>query len=197
MPREKGKGKSKVKPSGAPLPYFTTAEKKAIDSLSAPERDRLILDFLYESGCTVNELVNVKVSDLDPKEATAHIRSEGNKYREERHCYISKSLAKRIERFCKDKKPTSYIFDTRQSAQMTTKRIRQLVMIYLSKIHLEYKAFPQTFRYTHIIHAYQKGVPISAIEAQVGLKHTRLIQVISSLETQEEKKIYRRFLGDT
>jgi len=52
---------------------------------------------------------------------------------------------------------------------------------------------PQTLRYTHIVHAYLKNVPIDAIQSQVGLKRSRAIELFSKLPELSQQDPYKSF----
>jgi len=178
--------------------YLTTKEWNSVSRQAKDERDKLILELLYATGCTVNELVNIKVSDIDFRLKKVHIRAANSRNHESRISYLSTELTWNIRDFLKVIKRfedrQGYLLFTRQSSQMTTKRIRQLVQKYTLAAGIIGKNNPQILRYTHIVHAYMKNVPIAAIQKQVGLKKTRAIQIFSELQTKTTEKDYRKFL---
>jgi len=154
------------------------------------ERDFLIFHLLYETGCTVNELVNIKTRDFTGN--ILKIRSHHARNREARSVYISENLLRRVRAFCNIAKG-EYLFSTRQSRSMSTKRIRQLVQKYCSVCGI-IGANPQILRYTHIVHAYQKGIPLEAIQNQVGLKRSRAIEIFEQLPERKTTDAYRKFM---
>jgi hypothetical protein len=76
---------------------------------------------------------------------------------------------------------------------MTTKRVHQLVEKYCVLSALPALG-PQILRYTHIVHAYQKNIPIDAIQHQVGLKRSRAIEIFQELPELDTKDAYKRFI---
>jgi len=173
------------------ISYLSPEEWKELDRLSKVERDSLILNLLYETGCTVNELVNIKTRDFTGN--ILKIRSHHARNREARSVFISESLLKRIRAFCQTATSGEYLFSTRQSRSMSTKRIRQLVQKYCSVCGI-IGANPQILRYTHIVHAYQKGIPLEAIQNQVGLKRSRAIEIFEQLPERKTTDAYRKFM---
>lgn len=100
---------------------------------------------------------------------------------EKREAQISQNLLTTIKKYLKNNKtPSKYLFSTRQSSNITQKRVQQILGQYQIK---GIKITPQIIRYTHIAHAYQKGVAIQDITKQVGLRRSRTIEIFSQLET--------------
>lgn len=182
----------------AEIKYLTLKEWKAVSRLPKAARDSLILELLYKTGCTVNELVNLKVADIDFRKKTATFRARSSRNHEQRVAILPTTLTLEIKEFLRTKgkfqAKQSYIFDTRQSPQMTTKRIRQIVQDCTKKAGIKGKNNPQILRYTHIVHAYMRNIPIASIQRQVGLKRSRAIQIFTELKTETYENDYRKFL---
>jgi integrase/recombinase XerC len=170
--------------------YLSHNQWQHLKDLQKPRRDQLILEILYSTGCTVNELVNIKISDFDLKANQLAIRPGNARNKEPRKVYITDGLAASVKHFAQGN--TGYLFFTRQSDRMTTKRICQLVQKYCRLCKIS-NASPQILRYTHIVHAYEKKIPLSAIQKQVGLKRSRAIEIFQQLPELEEKDAYKRF----
>jgi len=174
------------------LRYLSVEEWHRLLSIEKNSRDQLIIELLYETGCTVNELVNICSVDLDIKKSILKIRKQNARNNEARSVFVSVSLISKIEAFCKENKSSQYVFGSRQSNQITTKRVRQVVAKWCRDIGVS-KASPQILRYTHIVHAYQKNIPLDAIRSQVGLKRSRAIEIFSQLPVQNIKGAYQNF----
>jgi integrase len=172
--------------------YLSVKDWERLQGQAMPERDLLILRVIYETGCTVNELVNIRAGHCDLAANTIKIRSEHARNHEQRVCVISDNLSRRLRSIISQDE-SSYLFSTRQSASMTTKRVNQLVGKYCDIIGVK-SAGPQVLRYTHIVHAYLRGIPLDAIRKQVGLKRSRAIEIFQELPVLETKDAYRRFI---
>ncbi|MFC1800612.1 tyrosine-type recombinase/integrase [Nanoarchaeota archaeon] len=164
------------------------------------KRDQLILNILYETGCTVNELVNIKIKHINFRNRTIKFPPESTKTNKKRFSFISPALAKQIKKFSSEQK--EFLFSSRQSPQLTTKRVRQIIQSYSEAAGLG-KINPQIIRYTHIAHALERGIPLTAIKKQIGIGRLRIVQVESvktesreSSDPEDKEKDYRRFLSD-
>jgi integrase len=150
--------------------YLTREElEQLLHSITAP-RDRLLVRLLYESGCSISELSDLKTS------AVAH---DGTVHFSDRTATISPELAGELL-----KQADTYIFHTRQTPNITPKRIQQILKPYIAGVH-KGKVTPHILRYTHIIHAYTHGLPLAAIAEQTGLTCIRLGQIVASLPVQK------------
>ncbi len=175
------------------LRYLSFREWKRLKRQDMPIRDSLIFQILYETGCTVKELSMIRVKDLEL--SFSRIRLCGYRGSPARYSYISDHLVKILRVQTAKSKPDSYLLSSRQSPCMTTKRIRQLVQSYSLNRGIP-DVNPQIIRYTHIVHAYLKDVPLNEIQKQVGLRRSRAIELFSTLPEKPMKKAYRSFLDE-
>ncbi|MBU0456666.1 MAG: site-specific integrase [Nanoarchaeota archaeon] len=177
--------------------YLSNDEFNSLKNKINDNRDKLILNILYETGCTVNELVKIKTKDIDFGKKIIKFPPESTKSNKLRTSFISKELAKEIEKFT-EKNSSQHIFTTRQGSGITTKRIRQLIQNYSQKAGFG-KINPQVIRYTHIAHALEKGIPLTAIQKQVGMERLRIVQIYEALVPEEKEGNYDKFFekGDS
>ena len=180
---------------GNKLRYLSQEEWERLKETPSDERGKLLLLVLYETGCTVKELVSIRKQDLG--DSTIAISEECARNHEQRTVHVSQGLLARLRSYAADlaaEHETEYVFSTRQSPVMTTKRVRQLVQSYCRKAGLG-KENPQVLRYTHIVHAYQKNIPFELIQRQVGLKKSRAVEIYEQLPKKEDMDGYSRFFA--
>jgi site-specific recombinase XerD len=182
---KKGSSENKIR-------YLNHNEFENLLNIQKNLRDELIISLLYEIGCTVNELVNIKNKNFDFDQNLLKIQGKSARNKEQRYVYLSDKIISSIKKFQKANLNSDFLFFSRQSPTMTTKRIRQIVQKYLKTIGIE-KAGPQILRYTHIVHAYQKKIPLDAIQKQVGLKRSRAIEIFGQLPELNTKNPYKKF----
>ena len=129
-------------------------------------RDRLFIRVLYETGCTVKELVHIRAGDVH----------QGRIVFSDRACRIGDDLFQVLRTVTVNRKPWEFLFSTRQSRQITTKRVRQLIQLYSSRVFGS-KINPYALRYSHVFQALSDNVPLLAVQKQVGLAHVRASQL--------------------
>ncbi|MBW3004048.1 site-specific integrase [Candidatus Woesearchaeota archaeon] len=174
------------------ITYLSIKElHRFVNSISST-RDKLIVKTLFETGCTVNELIHIKIDDIDFTKNVIYFPAESTKSNKQKRSIISRSLASKIKVYVKDCKQ-EYLFSTRQSAMMTTKRVRQLVQFYGKLANFPEKLNPQTLRYSHIAHALENGISLIAIQEQTGLEKLRLMQIYEAILPETAKDVYTKF----
>ena len=178
--------------SAYPIRYLTFEEWEKLRSFKKLRRDDLILTILYSTGCTVNELVNIKVRDIDFSNRILTIRKNNSRNKSLRKVYLSQKVIDKIKNFIEENQSGEYLFSTRQSKKMTTKRVRQIVQKLCAKIKIK-DATPQILRYTHIVHAYKMNIPVDAILRQVGLRRSRAIEIFNQLKLSNLEEAYKQF----
>ncbi|MGV8087052.1 MAG: tyrosine-type recombinase/integrase [Candidatus Woesearchaeota archaeon] len=137
-------------------------------------RDKIILQLLFETGCSVNELCSIKVSDYILPTDYMQL----NKMRfSDRSSVISETLSCDIKKYILFRKRHSdeYLFSQNVKKPLSVKRVEQLViMIYDNKVR------PMHIRYMHIVHAASKGLSPDTISEQTGLSRQRILQILDA-----------------
>lgn len=156
------------------------------------ERDQLLLRVLYETGCTVAEVTSIKRVHIDPERNAISFFSTHHP----RTACISSSLGTRLLEYMAvlgndELGNDDFLFSGRQSGRLTARRVRQIVEHY-SEMILGRMVTPHVLRYTHIAHALEKGLPLHAIQSQVGLDDLRMAQIARQLNVAHHDN-YARF----
>lgn len=140
-------------------------------------RDRLIFEILYSTGCSESELISLKSKDIFLKNRIIKFGK--------RQAIISHKTSLLISSYLSSEKPTLYLFFSRQSSQLTPKRIQQIVREE-SRTILGKSLKPLDIRYSHIYHALLKNVSIVSMAKQTGLSYQRLAQIIEEISTKNK-----------
>lgn len=172
--------------------YLSLQEIRKLISSISDMRDKLMIRLLYETGCTLIELVNIKVSDILGNK----IKILEPETKEIRFSRISGKLAKDLSFYIKGNNLSkdAHILSTRQSQKISEKRVRQLIQDYTKKISSR-KINPQMFRYYHISHAYHNGILLENIAKQTGITPYRVFQVITDFKIKPKQDHYNQFLS--
>jgi site-specific recombinase XerD len=165
--------------------------KKMIDPVR-DMRDKLLIKILYETGCSLTELVYIKVADIQKNK----IKISDKESKKFRYSRISQKLYSDIMNYVKGNNLSndSFVLSTKKSQRISEKRVRQLVQYYAIKAGLG-KINPQMFRYYHIMHSYENGVFIENIAEQLGIKRFRIFQILTEQKINIKKDFYENFLN--
>ncbi|MFC1723895.1 tyrosine-type recombinase/integrase [Nanoarchaeota archaeon] len=181
------------------IQYLSPDDISKLESCIHTPRDIILLKIFYETGCTVKEAVGIKEEDVDAVHGQITFPAENTKSKILKRAMISKELGRMIVEFVehqhKSGVKSKFVFSSRQSSQMTTKRARQLILKFGKKADLG-KVLPQMVRYAHVIHAVRKGIPLDAVARQTGLEKIRIVQICDAVSGEELPNQYLKFFGD-
>jgi len=144
-------------------------------------RDKFFIALLYDSGCRIQELLDLKVSDFVIKrkmEAELHIIGKGGKYR---ITPVSEEVVKLFEEYCRIYHPNknleqeNYLFYTVRNgviAKMSRDNIQRFLNEYEQKAKEKQPEIPHLhahlFRRTRAMHLYMAGVPLPLVSEWLG-----------------------------
>jgi site-specific recombinase XerD len=179
--------KSKMKEK---ILYLNDEEMRSFISDLKKERDRLIIKLLYELGCTLKELLHIRVRDINLDLNKITILHTSGTQRDERDCVISEQtkqmIIENLERMGLSGKKLAYVLSSSHGGAMTERRVNQIITKLLQDNGFEDRCNPQCIKYSHIINAYRRHIPVSVIQRQVGISQQRIHAILSSVESEEE-----------
>lgn len=151
-------------------------------------RNRLMLQFMYGSGCRVSEVVNLKVGDINLKERTAVIRSgKGSK---DRIIILSKDWCKRVSKYLSKKKIQSeFVFSKKNGKKITTDLVQRVVRNAAKKAGINKHVTPHSLRHSYATHLLEAGTNIRYIQSLLGHSNLNTTQVYTNVASEQLKKI--------
>lgn len=139
---------------------LTKTQEKTLLNL-APARSKLLIHTLLQSGVTSEEICTLKVSDVHTTSICIH----------NRELPIPQQLAQQLKQA-----QGEYVFSTRQSPQITPRRVQQLVKEALKTI--EVTATPQILRYTYVHNEFRKNTDVQTIAQRLGVAEKRIYEIL-------------------
>lgn len=164
-------------------------QRRILEAANENERDFTLLALMLATGLRVNEVVNVKVGDLAVDDASDAggliLRVRKGKRRKERLIPLSRrmetvlrvyldmtgrSLGNRSDR-------ETYLFESRQSPRLTTRRVRQLVARYAQQAGITDKVIsPHSLRHTVAMTLLKNGADLTTVQKFLGHASVRTTQ---------------------
>jgi len=151
-------------------------------------RNRLMLQFLYGSGCRVSEATKLKVEDLNFKERTALIRSgKGNK---DRMIILSKDWISDLKKYLAKKKVNSeYVFSKKNGKPISTDTIQRIVRGSAKKAGITKHITPHSLRHSYATHLLEAGTNIRYIQSLLGHSNLNTTQIYTNVANDQLKKV--------
>ena len=135
-------------------------------------RDLLLLELLYSAGLRTEELMKLKVADIDSKRMTIRVvQSKGHKDRE---ALLSERVLKRLREYWSIYKPVDYLFPAKKdalSSPMCSSVVRKMFKQAKKKAGITKTGSLHMLRHSFATHMLEAGYDIRTIQILLGHNH--------------------------
>lgn len=196
-----------------PVEYLSVPAIEAI--ISQPDattkmglRDKFLILFLYQTGARVQELVDIRLCDIQKGKTTVvTIRGKGSKVRkiplrEKLVEHLNKYLQKFHENA--DQYSTDYLFYTTHNhshTRMTEDNVRRLIKRYGEQAReieptIPNRVHPHIFRHSIAMHLYQNGVPLTLVSQWLGHSRLETTFIYAHADTEQKRKAIEKAIPE-
>ncbi len=158
-------------------------------------RDECIMELLYSSGIRVNELVNIKLIDVDIRNRSIRILAKGRK---ERIVPFDKLTAKTLEDYVSnhrdnlysksnDFKSMDYLFLNNRGQKLTPRGVEYILKNVEKQTGLNYGLHPHIFRHSFATHLLENGADLRVIQELLGHESLNTTQVYTHVTENSMK----------
>jgi len=157
------------------------------------QRDRLLLDILYQTGLRRAELCGLKEQDIDFYNLTIKVLGKRNK---ERILPISLDLKRNLESFLSVKKNeglvNSVLLVNKKGKALKESEIYKIVNKHLGAVTTLDKKSPHILRHTFATHLLNNGADINAVKELLGHANLSATQIYTHNTIEKLKKTYKQ-----
>lgn len=168
--------------------------------LSTPHgyRDRAILEVLYSTGVRLNEVIHLRVHDLDRQAGFLYVyRGKGGK---DRMVPIGKVAAEFVRGYVLEVRPkvsadgsTDILFLTRYGKKMSKHAVDHMVRTYARRAGIRKRITPHCFRVTCVTGMLRNGAPVKHLQEMLGHKRIDTLDPYLKLTATELKAMHERY----
>ncbi|MCX6798583.1 MAG: tyrosine-type recombinase/integrase [Candidatus Diapherotrites archaeon] len=163
-------------------------EVRALIAAAKSKRNRLVVQFLYSSGCRVSECVRLQVENINFKERIADIR--GGKGNKDRVVVLSKEWLRGIKRYLARKKvKTPFVFSKKNGKPLSADTVQRIVQSAAKKAGIQKHVTPHTLRHSYATHLLEAGENIRKIQELLGHNSLNTTQIYTQVSLGELKKV--------
>ncbi len=179
----------KIAKKAKKLPTVLSKEEvRALIKATRPKRDRLIVEFLYSSGCRVSECVKLKTENVNSKERVASIK--GGKGNKDRTIILANEWLKKVKKYIARKKvKTPYVFSKKNGKPLSTDTVQRIVKTAAEKAAIQKRVTPHTLRHSYATHLLEAGENIRKIQELLGHADLNTTQIYTKVSLKELKKV--------
>ena len=156
-------------------------------------RNKCIFEVLLCTGCRCNELINIKLDDINLNEKEIKVLGKGNK---ERIVYLGSYAIESIEKYLSirneilGKKDNNYLFINHLGNKLTTRGIRDIIDKILLKSSNNMKITPHTFRHSFATMLLNEGCDLKSVQELLGHVSLSTTSIYTHVSNEELKRVY-------
>lgn len=130
-------------------------------------KQRVVLTLIYSAGLRGQEVINLKISDIDFERMTIHIRQ--SKYKKDRIVPLSPYMAKGLKKYLTAENPHIWLFNGKQpGSQYSIRGLSWVMRENLKKTDITKKVNLHTLRHTYATHLLEEGLNIVTLKELLG-----------------------------
>lgn len=171
-------------------------EEAVYEATFEGQRDKMIMEFLYQTGVRLSELIGLKWSDLNLIEGSVRVLGKRKK---ERIIPITSALKRNIlsyqkvfeERFLKANQ-SDYFIVSNQGKQSYPMLVYRTVKHYLDLFAQTSSRSPHILRHTFATHLLNKGADLNAVKDLLGHANLAATQVYTHNSLEKLKAVFEQ-----
>jgi len=160
-------------------------ELQALNQACKDDRERLIINLLFETGVRASELLEIRVKDIDLLNNEILLRN--TKYGKQRIVFIGPRSYEVLSKIIKNLKPNDRIVNL--SYHGLYKRIKSIARRAGVDVSI---VRPHIFRHTFATESLKKGINLSALQRLLGHNDIKTTQIYLHLLKEDIKKEYEK-----
>jgi integrase/recombinase XerD len=155
-------------------------------------KHQAIVALLYSAGLRTNELLTLKVTDIDSHQMYITVR--GGKGYKDRTTLLSAQCLELLREYYRKYRPVDYLFNSpRPGQQYSTTSMRNILAKAARKARITKHLTPHTLRHCFATHLLENGANLFYIKELMGHKSIRTTMVYLHLCSKDVKNIINPF----
>lgn len=156
-------------------------------------RNKLIVELFYSTGMRRNELINIKITDIDDVNETVKVLGKRNK---ERYIPLLKSVRESLKKHgefrekIESKEP--YLFLTKNGKKIYDTLVYRIINNYFSAVSSKVKKSPHVIRHSFATHLLNEGADLNAVKELLGHSSLASTQIYTHSSLGKLKEVYNQ-----
>jgi len=142
-------------------------ELKELFAAPALLKHRVVLTLIYSAGLRGQEVINLKVSDIDFERKTIHIRQ--SKYKKDRIVPLAESMAVGLKKYLKAENPHIWLFNGKEpDGRYSVRGLSWVMRENLKKTSITKQVNLHSLRHSYATHLLEDGLNIVTLKELLG-----------------------------
>lgn len=156
-------------------------------------RNKLIVELFYSTGMRRNELINIKITDIDDVNETVKVLGKRNK---ERYIPLLKSVRESLKKYSefreKIESKEPYLFLTKNGKKIYDTLVYRVINNYFSAVSSKVKKSPHVIRHSFATHLLNEGADLNAVKELLGHSSLASTQIYTHSSLGKLKEVYNQ-----
>lgn len=174
---------------------LTTEELELLRDGCKTYRQRALLEFLYSTGCRLEETEQVKKADIDWQNMKLRVIGKGNK---ERIVYLNAKAKVHIQKYLLtrlDDNEALFVTSKRPIKPLGRRSIEREIAKIGEQSKLNKEVYPHLIRHTMATHLLNAGADLSTVQALLGHEDASTTQIYAQLTNANIEHEYRKHMA--
>ena len=152
----------------AKLPIILNrAELKELFAAPKLLKQRIVLSLIYSAGLRGQEVINLKISDIDFERKTIHIRQ--SKYKKDRLVPLSKAMSIGLRKYLSAENPHIWLFNGKEpDGRYSVRGLSWVFRENLKKTSITKEVNLHSLRHSYATHLLEEGINIVTLKELLG-----------------------------
>mgnify|MGYP005813165927 CR=1 FL=1 len=130
-------------------------------------KQRVVLALIYSAGLRGQEVINLKISDIDFERKTIHIRQ--SKYKKDRIVPLAESMAEGLKKYLRAENPHIWLFNGKEpDGRYSVKGLSWVMRENLKKTSISKDVNLHSLRHSYATHLLEQGLNIVTLKELLG-----------------------------
>lgn len=157
-------------------------ELKELFAVPTLLKQRIVLTLIYSAGLRGQEVVNLKISDVDFERKTIHIRQ--SKYKKDRVVPLADSMAIGLKKYLAAENPQIWLFNGKEAdGRYSIKGLSWVMRENLKKTSISKEVSLHSLRHSYATHLLEQGLNIVTLKELLG--HASIITTMIYLHVAQ------------
>lgn len=160
--------------------------KQIIDSIKNLKH-KLIISLAYGAGLRVNEVISLKVKDINLDELTVHLKD--TKGKKDRLTIIPESIRNDIKILISEKSLDEIVFASERGGKLTERTAQKIFENGMKKAGIKKDATFHSLRHSFATHLLENSVDVRYVQELLGHSNIRTTQIYTQVTNPKLKNI--------
>ena len=166
---------------------LSKSEAKALIDATNNMKHKCLISLLYSTGMRRNELLNLKLADIDSKRMLVFIR--GAKGKKDRYTLLSDRLLVDLRTYYKSYIPKVFLFEGQAGKSYSTSSMGMIIKRARKKAGIKKNVTPHTLRHSFATHLLENGTDLRHIQLLLGHESTKTTEIYTHVANNNFVKI--------